>query len=98
MIAYVLADSGARLVFHDAARAPALPEGVAGIAFDGDDWKAFLAPGSQPAWQPEADDVALMLYTSGSTGKPKGCGCPMPASAGPCARARRPRRSIASAP
>lgn len=72
MIAYVLADSGARLVFHDAARAPALPEGVAGVALDGDDWEAFLAPGGQPAWQPQADDVALMLYTSGSTGKPKG--------------------------
>ncbi|MGE8660112.1 MAG: class I adenylate-forming enzyme family protein [Achromobacter sp.] len=72
LIAYVIADSGARLVFHDAARAGAVPDGAAGVPLDGESWDAFLAPGSAPAWRPAADDVALMLYTSGSTGKPKG--------------------------
>ena len=72
LIAYVIGDSGARLVFHDGARADAVPAGVAAQPLDDASWDAFLAPGSQPPWTPGPEDVALMLYTSGSTGKPKG--------------------------
>lgn len=72
LIAYVLGDSGARLVFHDGARAAAVPPHVPAVALDDAAWEAFQAPGAEPPWQPGAEDIALMLYTSGSTGKPKG--------------------------
>lgn len=76
LIAYVLADSGAELVFYDAARRDALPptiDAVALICADGTPLAGFADPGSFDAVQPaSADTPALMLYTSGSTGKPKG--------------------------
>jgi len=71
-IAYVLADSGAQLVFFDDARHDALPAGVRGVALEGEAFTTFLRPGRAPAWEPGPDGVALMLYTSGSTGRPKG--------------------------
>src|SRR5690606_35315056 len=71
-IAYVLRDSGARLVLHDAARAEALPAGTAALNLDGSAWDALPEDDGQPAAAVTADDLALMLYTSGSTGRPKG--------------------------
>jgi acyl-CoA synthetase (AMP-forming)/AMP-acid ligase II len=71
-IAYVLQDSGARLVLYDAPRQASLPPGLEAIALHGPSFLEFLRPGRQAPYAPSPDDVALMLYTSGSTGRPKG--------------------------
>lgn len=72
MIAYVLKDSGARLVLHDQARALAVPSDIPGVALDSPAFDTWRQPGDTPSYTPNAHDTALMLYTSGSTGKPKG--------------------------
>ncbi|MEM5316003.1 class I adenylate-forming enzyme family protein [Paraburkholderia sp. JHI869] len=88
LIADVIADSGARLVFCDAKRMADVPTGFAAVAFDA---RAMELPERLPpnvtlfssfianergtrvtAIVPHADEPALMLYTSGSTGRPKG--------------------------
>jgi acyl-CoA synthetase (AMP-forming)/AMP-acid ligase II len=71
-IAYVLQDSGARLVLYDRPRQASLPPGLEAIALDGESFVEFLRPGRQAPYAPSLEDVALMLYTSGSTGRPKG--------------------------
>jgi acyl-CoA synthetase (AMP-forming)/AMP-acid ligase II len=71
-IAYVLEDSGAKLVLFDEARRAGLPAGLEAIAMDGQAFLDFLRPGKQEPYKPGAEDLALMLYTSGSTGRPKG--------------------------
>jgi acyl-CoA synthetase (AMP-forming)/AMP-acid ligase II len=71
-IAYVLANSGARLVAHDAARAAAVPQELDRLALDGPLWDAFLDPGPFTPIEPPPAEPALFLYTSGSTGRPKG--------------------------
>ncbi|MBV7483895.1 class I adenylate-forming enzyme family protein [Bordetella sp. BOR01] len=70
-IAYVINDSGARLVLHDAAHT-AVPAGVAALNMDGPAWNGLPPDDGQPAAAVAAHDLALMLYTSGSTGRPKG--------------------------
>jgi acyl-CoA synthetase (AMP-forming)/AMP-acid ligase II len=74
LIAYVLRDSGAELVFHDHERKLAVPPEFDTVALEHDaGFDAFLDAGEFKAVQPAGDDVtAMMLYTSGSTGKPKG--------------------------
>lgn len=69
---YVLGNSGATLVFADAARMAAVPAGLTAIELGGADWEALLDPGPFAAIVPEPAEPALFLYTSGSTGKPKG--------------------------
>jgi acyl-CoA synthetase (AMP-forming)/AMP-acid ligase II len=71
-IAYVLQDSGARLVLYDAPRQASLPGDVHAVPLEGPGFLDFLRPGRQAPYAPGPDDVALMLYTSGSTGRPKG--------------------------
>ncbi|MFC7051149.1 class I adenylate-forming enzyme family protein [Hansschlegelia quercus] len=71
-IADVLADSGARVVFCDAARRDQVPEGVEAVDFDGPALASWLDPGPFEPVTPAADEPGLTLYTSGSTGKPKG--------------------------
>jgi long-chain acyl-CoA synthetase len=68
LVDYVLRDSGAKLVLHDAARLSALPEGIPALAVE--DWEGD--PGPFTAITPEPREPAIFLYTSGSTGKPKG--------------------------
>lgn len=75
MIAFVLGDADARLVFCDAARKGEVPAGVTTVTFNeaGEQgWDAFLDPGPFESVTPAPDEVAMFLYTSGSTGKPKG--------------------------
>jgi long-chain acyl-CoA synthetase len=79
LIRYVLQDSGAQLVFHDAARLAALPGDlpVALPAIDLDDapgsaFQRFLDPGAYTIAASDPHAPAMMLYTSGSTGRPKG--------------------------
>ncbi|MEW1824193.1 amino acid adenylation domain-containing protein [Streptomyces sp. NPDC088196] len=71
-LAYVLADSGARLLLGR-------PELMAGLELDADvrvvDIGAPppLPPGERPEpVTPRPDDLAYVIYTSGSTGRPKG--------------------------
>jgi acyl-CoA synthetase (AMP-forming)/AMP-acid ligase II len=71
-VEYVLRDSGARLVLHDAARAAAVPGGLPAAALDGPGWDALLDPGPFEAIEPAPAEPAFFLYTSGSTGRPKG--------------------------
>ncbi|HEV2736635.1 MAG TPA: condensation domain-containing protein, partial [Longimicrobiaceae bacterium] len=68
-LAYLLADSGARVVVTRSGLAAALPATAAAtLLVDADDSPA--APGSASDVDP--DNAAYIVYTSGSTGKPKG--------------------------
>ncbi len=71
-IRFIVADSGARIVFADGDFAFDPPDGVALISFDGAGWRAFAGPEPVPATLPEPGDIAEQPYTSGSTGRPKG--------------------------
>lgn len=69
-LAFMLEDSGARLLLTQRALAPRLPrDGVTQLVLDGDH-----EPSTEPL--PEractVDDLAYVIYTSGSTGRPKG--------------------------
>ena len=70
-IAYILDDCDAKIVFADAIRHDAVPDGLPVIEF-GADFQAFLNPGPFEVVSCGQDEVAMFLYTSGSTGKPKG--------------------------
>ena len=71
-VEYVLRDCGAALVCVDAARAGAVPAGLAALTFGSDAWRDFLDAGEFRAIEPLPNEPAVFLYTSGSTGKPKG--------------------------
>jgi fatty-acyl-CoA synthase len=73
-IAYIVAHSGARVLYLDSEVA----EPLAGIDVEhkfllGDDDKMFAAPGAQPRpWEPDENATATINYTSGTTARPKG--------------------------
>ncbi len=74
-IHYMLADSGARLVFTDAERSAVCPDGIPTVRFDDqgpEGFEAGLEPGPFECVDTGADDVGMILYTSGSTGRPMG--------------------------
>ncbi len=69
-LAYVLEDSGARLLLTRERLRGRLPEpGVEVVVLDGDD--APPGAGTDPH-APSPGDLAYVIYTSGSTGRPKG--------------------------
>ena len=76
-LAYVLRDSGARVLLTQEALAGRVPaDGVRVVATDG---AAPSVPDPEPppqqlaaSWVPGADNPAYVIYTSGSTGRPKG--------------------------
>jgi amino acid adenylation domain-containing protein len=72
-VAYMLADSGARVVLTQRRFIDSLPESVDGIALDDpgalDSFDAAPVGGSV-----DPDSLAYVIYTSGSTGQPKGAG------------------------
>ena len=70
-IQFIIEDAGAKLVFADADLADRCPDGPTLVKF-GDDYDAFLMPGSFESFEPGSDDIAEQPYTSGSTGRPKG--------------------------
>ncbi|OLU35430.1 class I adenylate-forming enzyme family protein [Pseudomonas sp. PA27(2017)] len=71
LIDFVIADSGARLLFCDAPHEQ-VAAGRAWVSLEAEGLEAFTEPGAFSAFEPEGDEPAMMLYTSGSTGKPKG--------------------------
>ena len=75
-ISRIIEDSGSRLVFCDAARAPALPAGQARVILDSTEpelgFAAFLDFTPAPSVEPHDGELAMFLYTSGSSGHPKG--------------------------
>src|SRR5690606_29800789 len=75
-IAYMLADSGARLLVTTPELDPVLPAGPARLLLDPGAPAGGTAPrgtgGALSFLDPHPDSVAYVLYTSGSTGRPKG--------------------------
>ncbi|HEX5282466.1 MAG TPA: class I adenylate-forming enzyme family protein [Micropepsaceae bacterium] len=69
-VEFILADSGAKLVFCDGPRGGAVPAGMPTVVFGNE--HDFLVPGEFSAVTPEPGEPAMFLYTSGSTGVPKG--------------------------
>ncbi|MDH6593497.1 amino acid adenylation domain-containing protein/non-ribosomal peptide synthase protein (TIGR01720 family) [Variovorax sp. TBS-050B] len=71
-LAYMVADSGIRLLLAHERVLAALPsqEGVHVLALDTLDLSA--GPAQAPAVEVHADHLAYVIYTSGSTGRPKG--------------------------
>ncbi len=75
-IAYIVAHSGARVLYVD----PELVDSVADIDVEhrfvlgsSDDESMFAAPGSVPRpWEPDENATATINYTSGTTARPKG--------------------------
>ena len=71
----ILKDSGAELVFCDAARRPDCPPELPLVDFSAagsDGFGAFLDPGPFETIAPLPNAPAMFLYTSGSSGTPKG--------------------------
>jgi fatty-acyl-CoA synthase len=74
-LAYILADSGARVLIRGPAQTAAATDlpGVRAVGA-GDEYEALLADASvEPLDQPvDPDETCMILYTSGTTGRPKG--------------------------
>lgn len=70
-VAYILADSKARIVFSEHSATRLIPSGTRVIEFDST-FKQFLDFGPFEAFEPAPDSIAIQPYTSGSTGQPKG--------------------------
>ncbi|HUM02520.1 MAG TPA: amino acid adenylation domain-containing protein [Thermoanaerobaculia bacterium] len=72
--AYLLADSGARLVLADSKSPDGLPalSAVRVIAVDAMAGLLRNAPADPPDSSPLPDDLACVMYTSGTSGRPKG--------------------------
>ncbi|MER5733146.1 amino acid adenylation domain-containing protein [Streptomyces sp. NPDC002138] len=72
-LAYMLEDSGARIVLTERALRAALPATDAVLVDLTDDRAAIEArPATAPAVELAPEDLAYAIYTSGSTGRPKG--------------------------
>ncbi|MFI9324912.1 amino acid adenylation domain-containing protein [Kitasatospora aureofaciens] len=72
-LAYMLADSGARIVVTTGAVRDRLPvTGLRVVDLDADREAVDSRPSTAPASPVTANDLAYVIYTSGSTGNPKG--------------------------
>ncbi|MCG8592278.1 MAG: AMP-binding protein [Proteobacteria bacterium] len=84
-IAYVLEDSGARVLFGDPAHRPLLDAALAGrggieCVLAGEPLDRALAAASDAPLDPSGPAGGNMIYTSGTTGRPKGVKRTRPAS------------------
>ncbi|HYR06596.1 MAG TPA: amino acid adenylation domain-containing protein [Longimicrobium sp.] len=73
-LAFMLADSGVRVLLTQESLRAALPvdDGVAVVSVDGDRARIAAAPAEDPCVATGPRDLAYVIYTSGSTGTPKG--------------------------
>jgi amino acid adenylation domain-containing protein len=72
-LAYMLADSGARVLVTGASLRALLPaEGVRTVLVDGDGAEVAAEPDVAPRTAVAMENAAYVIYTSGSTGRPKG--------------------------
>jgi fatty-acyl-CoA synthase len=73
-IAYIVAHSGARVLYVD----PELVDALKGVDVEhtfvlGEDASMYAEPGVEPrAWEPDENATATINYTSGTTARPKG--------------------------
>jgi long-chain acyl-CoA synthetase len=75
LIAFVVRDAGARLLFCDRGRRAHCPPDVPAVEFGASDasgFDAFVDAGTFSPVVPAPGETAMFLYTSGSTGRPKG--------------------------
>lgn len=75
LIAFILRDCEAKLLFCDKPRQLLAPPEIPAVLFDGtgaNSFAAFLDPGPFEAIEPQANEPGMYIYTSGSTGRPKG--------------------------
>lgn len=72
LVDYILTDSDARLVLCDAERLVQVPAHLPSCVLASPAFTALEDAGPFDAFEPDDNDVALILYTSGSTGRPKG--------------------------
>src|SRR5262249_36660732 len=70
-LAFMLRDSGARLVLTQRSLAAALPEGEA-VLLDGPDSPFGRGPDANPGRPSDPDQLGYVIYTSGPTGQPRG--------------------------
>ncbi|QFU89755.1 non-ribosomal peptide synthetase [Amycolatopsis sp. YIM 10] len=75
-LAWMLADSGARLVLVDAEPSPAAGHGVAVLSLAADAAAIARLEGGDAPVTTDPDAIAYVSYTSGSTGRPKGVAVP----------------------
>jgi amino acid adenylation domain-containing protein len=72
-LAYMLADSGARVLVTQASLRGLLPaEGVRTVVVDADAAELAAEPDAAPRTAVAPENAAYVIYTSGSTGRPKG--------------------------
>ncbi|MET0396001.1 MAG: amino acid adenylation domain-containing protein, partial [Longimicrobiaceae bacterium] len=72
-LAYMLADSGARVLVTQASLHGLLPaEGVQVVLVDADAAEVAAEPDAAPRTAAAPENAAYVIYTSGSTGRPKG--------------------------
>ncbi|MBB4637955.1 non-ribosomal peptide synthetase [Longimicrobium terrae] len=71
-LAYMLEDSGVRLVVTTDALTERLPESATLVRMDADAAAIDAEPSTAPVETADPESLAYVIYTSGSTGRPKG--------------------------